>query len=150
MSNTGFIMTKFDSTDQKLISLLRSNARIPVVDIAKNLGVSRATVQNRIAKLEKTGVIVGYTVSLRSGTNENPIRAIMSLKADGRQEFKIANELKGFPGIISLYSTNGRWDMIANIETDTLESFNKILNSIRLVEGITATETSLLLDSYKF
>ena len=142
-------MTKFDSTDQKLLSLLRSNARTPVVDIAKKLGVSRATVQNRLAKLEKSGTIIGYTVNLRSGTNENPIRAIMSLKTDGRQEVKIVQELKGFPGIIALYSTNGRWDMIANIETDTLESFNKILSNIRLVEGITATETSLLLDSYK-
>ena len=143
-------MTKFDPKDQELLSLLRSNARMSVVDIAKNLNVSRATVQNRLAKLEKNGTIIGYTVNLKPSTSENPIRAIMSIKADGRREVKIAHTLKGYPSIVALYSTNGRWDLIATVETDNLESFNKVLNQVRLIEGITATETSLLLDSYKF
>lgn len=143
-------MTELDSVNRKLIGLLRTNARMPVVDIAKSLGVSRATVQNRLSKLEKTGVIVDYTVNLRSDDNENSVRAIMSIKADGRKELKIAQKLKRYPEIVSLYSTNGRWDLIANIETDTLESFNNVLNQVRLVEGVIATETSLLLDRYRF
>lgn len=143
-------MTEFDKTDQNLIALLRSNARISIVEISKKLHISRATAQNRISKLEKAGVILGYTVNLKPDIKENPIRAIMSLKAEGKYEPKIAQELRGYPAIIALHSTNGRWDLIAEIHTDTLESFNTILNHVRLIEGITATETSLLLDSYKF
>jgi DNA-binding Lrp family transcriptional regulator len=142
-------MLELDTTDQKLISLLKSNARMPVVEMAKKLCVSRATVQNRIVKLEKNGVIVSYTVNLKPDINENPIRAVMTIKADGRYESKIARTLKGQPSIVALHSTNGGWDLIAEIHTDTLESFNKILNNVRLIEGIAATETSLLLDSYK-
>lgn len=143
-------MIELDPTDQKLISLLRSNARIPVVEIAKQLRVSRATVQNRISKLEKTGVILSYTVNLNSDVNKNTIRAIMNIKVEGKNEFKIAQSLKGYPSIVALHFTNGRWDIIAEIHTDTLESFNKILNSIRVTDGITTTETCLLLETYKF
>ena len=143
-------MTKLDDTAHKLIALLRSNARMSVVELSKKLNISRATVQNRINKLEKTGVIIGYTVNLKANVNENPIRAIMSIKADGRHEKKIAQQLKGLPSFVALHNTNGRWDLIAEIHTDTLESFNMILNQVRLIDGITATETSLLLDSYKF
>ena len=143
-------MVTLDATDTKLIRILRSNARLPVVDIAKEMGVSRATVQNHLTKLEKSGVILGYTVNLKTSSEQDKVKAIMNIKANGRKETKIADTLKGFPAIASLYSTNGHWDLIANIETDSLESFNQLLSKIRLVEGVTATETHLLLDCYKF
>lgn len=143
-------MVTLDETDTKLISILRSNARLPVVEIAKQMGVSRATVQNHLAKLEKSGVILGYTVNLKTSEETDKISAIMNIKANGRKENIIADALKGFPAIVSLYSTNGHWDLIASIETENLDSFNKLLSKIRLVEGVTATETHLLLDCYKF
>ena len=143
-------MIKLDQLDQALISILRNNARTSVVELAKRLHVSRATIQNRMEKLEKNGTIMGYTVNLRPGVEENSIKAFTCINTEGKQEEKVITLLRGNPHITALHSTNGQWDLIAEIRVDTLESFNKVINDIRLIKGIISTETNLLLDSYKF
>ncbi len=141
-------MTNVDHLDHRLISILRSNARTPVVELSKKLGVSRATVQNRMRRLESNGIILNYTVNLKPGAEANPIRAFMSLTVEGKKSREVVNKLRGYPSIIALHNTNGRWDIIAEIGTDTLESFNRLLSDIRLIDGVSATETNLLLDTY--
>ncbi len=142
-------MFKLDGTDQELLAILRSNARTSIVDLAKQLGVSRATVQNRMRRLEKERVILGYTVSLRPEVEIYPVRAHMSIKADSKKEASIITALRGNPHVTKIYHTNGRWDLVAEMRTDTLSSFNSIVGAIRLIDGVTATETNLLLDSYE-
>lgn len=138
-----------DDTDRELIGLLRDDARLSVVALAKKLRVARATVQNRIARLEKSGTIVGYTVKLRPNAEGHRIRAIMSIAVQGNRGAEIRRVLSGHPNVIALHSTNGRWDLIAELRADTLEAFDKVLNAIRLTDGIATTETSILLSSYK-
>lgn len=138
-----------DDTDRELIGLLRDDARLSVVALAKKLRVARATVQNRIARLEKSGTIVGYTVKLRPNAEAHRIRAIMSIAVEGNRAAEIRRVLSGHPNVITLHSTNGRWDLIAELRADTLEAFDKVLNAIRLTDGIATTETSILLSSYK-
>ena len=142
-------MIDIDSIDQKLIAILRSNSRMPVVSLAKQLGVSRATVQNRMSRLEKNGVIINYTVNLKPGVELNPIRAFMSIAVEGKKGSIVVKVLRGYPSIVALHNTNGRWDIIAEIHTDTLESFNTLLGDIRLIDGVSSTETSLLLDTLR-
>ena len=140
-------MINLDAIDQQLIALLRSNARIPVITLAKKLGVSRATVQNRMKRLESNDVIVNYTVNLKPAAEINPIRALMSIAVEGKKARPVSLALRGYPEIVALHNTNGRWDIIAEIRTDTLESFNRLLGEIRLIDGVSSTETSLLLDT---
>ena len=140
-------MIQLDSTDQALLAVLRSTARLAVVDIAKTLGVSRATVQNRMRKLEKNGVVLGYTVTIRPDVEEYPVRALMSIRVLSRQESRLIEGLRGNPNVTSVHHTTGRWDLIAEIHTDTLANFNTIVSNIRQLDGIEATETSLLLDT---
>lgn len=142
------VMETLDQTDQKLISLLRSNARMPVVELAKKLKVSRATVQNRMARLEKEKVLLGYTVKLRADVEEAPVRALMSLAAENKKEAVIIRALRGHPNVKMVHHTTGRWDLIAEITADSLVSFNRIVGELRLIDGVSATETSLLLDSF--
>ena len=142
-------VTNMDHIDQQLLAILRSDARTPVVTIARKLGVSRATVQNRMHRLENTGAILNYTVNLKPSAEVNPIRAFMSIAVEGKKAQTVIHSLRGFPHITALHSTNGRWDIIAEIRTDTLETFNRLLGEVRLVDGVSATETSLLLDSQK-
>jgi len=136
-----------DPIDHQLIALLRHNARLPAVKLAAELGVSRATVQNRMDRLVRLGVIRGFTIDVSPGIDADKIRAFMSIQVDGKKALSVARDLRGFPEIIALHSTNGRWDLIAEIRTESLESFNQLLNEVRLVEGVAATETNLLLDS---
>ena len=140
-------MIQLDATDQALLAVLRSNARLAVVDIAKTLGVSRATVQNRMRRLEKNGVVLGYTVTIRPDFEEYPVRALMSIRVLSRQEARVIESLRGNHNVTSVHHTTGRWDLIAEIHTDTLANFNAIVTNIRQLDGIEATETSLLLDT---
>ena len=138
-----------DDTDRQLIALLRDNARLPVVALAKTLRVARATVQNRIARLEVDGSIVGYTVRLKPEAEAHRIRAIMGIAIDGPHSDAVLRQLRGHANVIALHTTNGRWDLMAELRADTLEAFDKVLNAIRSIQGISNTETSILLSTHK-
>lgn len=138
-----------DDIDRELISLLRADARTPVVMLAKKLRIARATVQNRMAKLQADGTIVGYTVRLRPEAEGHRIRAFMSIKVEGNEEEAVRRVLRGNPNVVALHTTNGRWDLIAELRTDTLESFDRVLNVVRSIPGVANTETSILLSTHK-
>jgi DNA-binding Lrp family transcriptional regulator len=138
-----------DDTDRRLIALLRNDARAPVAWLAKALGVSRGTVQNRMARLSANGTIVGYTVRLKPDVEEQRMRAFMTVAVEGNQVDAVIKALRGEPAVAALYSTNGRWDIVAELRADSLEGFDRVLGRIRLIEGISQTETSLLLSTFK-
>ncbi|AOJ72789.1 MULTISPECIES: Lrp/AsnC family transcriptional regulator [Burkholderia] len=142
-------MISLDDVDRQLIALLRDNARTPVVTLAKQLRVARATVQNRIARLEKHGVIVGYTVRLKPAAEKHRIRALMSIAVQGNRAADVVKVLRGNPNVATIHSTNGRWDLVAELHADSLENFDRVLGVIRLVDGIANTETSILLSTHK-
>lgn len=145
----GKTATALDDTDRQLIALLRDDARMPVVALAKKLRVARATVQNRMTRLQDEGVIVGYTVRLRPDAEKHRIRAIMSIEVAGHYGNAVGRALRGHPNVVALHSTNGRWDLMAELRADNLEAFDKVLNAIRSIEGIANSETSILLSTYK-
>ena len=138
-----------DELDHQLIARLRGNARTSVAALAKQLQVARGTIQNRITKLERDGTIVGYTVRLGSQLDELGITALMSIAVDGNRADSVLRTLRGDPAVQTLHTTNGRWDVIAELRADTLEAFDRVLGRIRKLEGIANTETSLLLATHK-
>ena len=139
-----------DSTDRQLLSLLRDDARVSVATMAKTLGVARGTVQNRLARLEADGTIVGYTVRLRPQSEEHSIRALMTVAVEGNRTDEVLRALRGDPAVRALHTTNGRWDIVAELRTESLEAVDKVLGRIRLIDGISNTETSLLLSTHKY
>ena len=139
-----------DDMDRQLIGLLRNDARASVASLAKALGVARGTVQNRMARLCANGTIVGYTVRLKPDVEEQRMRAFMTVAVEGNQVDAVIRALRGEPAVAALYSTNGRWDIVAELRADSLEGFDRVLARIRLIEGISQTETSLLLSTFKF
>jgi DNA-binding Lrp family transcriptional regulator len=138
-----------DDTDRQLLSLLRDNARASVASLAKVLRVSRGTVQNRLARLEADGTITGYTVRLKPQAEGHRIRAFMTVAVEGNRTAAVLTALRGDPAVSALHTTNGRWDMVAELRADSLEAFDSVLSRIRLLEGIANTETSLLLSTSK-
>lgn len=138
-----------DETDHQLLSLLRQDARLTVATLALKLQVSRGTVTNRIRRLEDAGVIVGYTVRLRPDVQYNAIKAWMSIAVDGNQTRSVIASLLGEPGVSSLHDTNGRWDLLAELRAETLQELAQVLERIRLVKGISNTETSIHLETYR-
>jgi DNA-binding Lrp family transcriptional regulator len=138
-----------DETDHQLLSLLRQDARLSIAALSHKLSVSRGTVTNRITKLEDAGVIVGYTVRLRPDVQRNEIKAWMSIAVDGNQSRAVIASLLGEPGVATLHDTNGRWDLLAELRAENLQDLGKTLERIRLVKGISNTETSIHLETYR-
>jgi DNA-binding Lrp family transcriptional regulator len=138
-----------DDTDRQLLGLLRDDARTPVSTLARRLRIARGTVQNRLARLESDGTIVGYTVRLRLQEEAQRIRALTLVAVEGNRTDEVIRALRGDPAVASLHTTNGRWDIVAELRADSLEAFDRVLGRIRLIEGISNTETSLLLSTHK-
>lgn len=138
-----------DSVDQHLMALLRQDARLSVATLAHRLGVSRGTVTNRIRRLEDQGVIVGYTVRVRPDAQPDLIRAWMSIAVDGNRAREVIQALLGEPGVASLHDTNGRWDLLAELQVANLGELSQVLERVRLIRGISHTETSLHLQTHR-
>ena len=138
-----------DSLDQQLIALLRADARMSAADLAHRLGVSRATVTNRMRKLEQAQVIVGYTVRLKPEAEPDRIRAWMGMQVEGNQGRAVIASLLGEPGVAALHDTNGRWDLLAELEARSMPELSQVLERVRLIKGIRGTETSIHLASYR-
>lgn len=138
-----------DEIDQKLIALLRQDARMSVADLAHKLGVSRGTVTNRMRRLEDEQVIVGYTVKLRPDAEPEGIRAWMGVLVEGNQTRRVIASMLGEPGVSALHDTNGRWDLLAELEAPSLSELSGTLERIRLIAGIRSTETSIHLNTYR-
>ena len=136
-----------DDLDRRLIALLRANGRESVVNLAERLGVTRATVNSRIDRLVESGVIIGFSVRVRDVSDPNSVRAIMLIAVEGRSTDQVIRGLRGIPEIGALHTTNGQWDLVAEIICDSLGTFDEVLGIIRGIEGIRDSETSILLSS---
>lgn len=138
-----------DEIDRKLISALRHDARASLSDLAIDLGVSRTTVRGRIERLRQRGDIVGFTVVLQEDAKSDPVRGLMMLGIEGRGTDRIVRQLTGLTAVRAIHSTNGRWDLILELGTDTLDHLDDVLTQIRRLDGIATSETNLLLSTRK-
>jgi DNA-binding Lrp family transcriptional regulator len=138
-----------DDLDHQLISLLRHDARLSVAALASRLKVSRGTVTNRMDKLQADGTIMGYTVKLRPDVQRDQIKAWTSIAVEGNQTRTVVATLMGEPGVVALHDTNGRWDLLAELRADDLQQLGKLLERVRLSKGISATETSIHLETFR-
>lgn len=134
-----------DDLDKRLVTLLRHQGRRSISDLAGDLGVSRATVRARMERLEKSGDIVGYTVVLRADAVDQAVRGIMLIEIEGHVADRVIRALGGFSEVSEIHTTNGRWDLVVELGTSTLTDFDAVLRRIRLIPGITGSETNLLL-----
>ncbi|MBJ7411345.1 MAG: Lrp/AsnC family transcriptional regulator [Phenylobacterium sp.] len=138
-----------DDLDRRLIALLRADSRTPAASLAKTLKVSRGTIQNRIERLVSRGVIQGFTIRTRPDADSSRVRAVMTIAIEGERSRHVVQALKGFPEVAAVHTTNGRWDLVAELDVDTLNAFSQVLDRIREIEGIASTETSILLATQK-
>lgn len=145
LSNRVAMMSELDDIDQQLITELRRDGRAALSDLAARLGVARATVRARMERLTERGEIAGFTVVTRGDVTALPVRGLMMIGIEGRGTDRVLARLTGLPEVIAVHMTNGRWDLIAEIGSRTLEEFDAVLALIRRLDGVTSSETSLML-----
>ena len=134
-----------DDYDAKLIAELRRDSRQSLSSLSDAIGLTRATVRNRLHRLISNEVILGFTVILKEDVQQSPVRGLMLLGIEGRGTDRIAHRINGIPAVQALHSTNGKWDIIVELGTETLEELDKVLTDIRRIEGVMTSETNLLL-----
>ncbi len=138
-----------DKTDERLIAALRHDARASLSDLALQLNLSRTTVRARIEKLRARGDILGFSVVMKEDTLRDPVRGLMMIGIEGRGTTRIVRQLQGLSQVRAIHSTNGRWDLIVELGTETLEALDAALARIRMFDGVATSETSLLLATRK-
>lgn len=136
--------------DRKIIAFLRHSGRASVTTVAHELNLARATVRSRIERMTANGTILGFSVILKDDSNDHPIRGLMMIEIAGRGTESVIQQLSAIPSVTTINTTNGRWDLIIELGTETLEDFDVLLRKIRLVKDIVSSETSLLLATRKF
>jgi DNA-binding Lrp family transcriptional regulator len=134
------------ATDKRLLAALAEDSRQSVTTLASRLGVSRATVKAHMERLISDGTIRKFTILTRTA-DEPEVRAIMCVELTGSLSRQVIRALRAIPEIAALHSTNGAWDLVAEIRAASLPDFNRILGEIRAIRGVVNSETSILLDS---
>lgn len=136
-----------DDLDRAIIAHLRVDGRAPLTKLADALGIARGTVQNRLDRLLETGALLGFTVRIRDDYDDITVRAVMLVEVVGKSTTQVIQRLRGITEIRTLHTTNGKWDLVADIVTTSLSDFDRVLREIRMIDGIANSETSLLLST---
>jgi DNA-binding Lrp family transcriptional regulator len=132
---------------QELISLLQVNARESVSALARKLGLSRTTVQDRLRRLEQSGVIVGYQLRLSDNTQQNGIRAFVTIRVEPKRANEVARALLKMPQVQSLHSVSGKYDLVALVRTSSAQDMDRLLDLAGLIPGVSGTESAVILST---
>jgi DNA-binding Lrp family transcriptional regulator len=135
------------ANDEKLIALLRTNAREPVAALARKLGVSRTTVQDRLKRLEEGGVIAAYTLKLANEVERGGIRAYVTISVEPRRQVSVAQMTARLPQVETLHTVSGKFDLMAQVKTATAEDMDKLIDRIGEQPGVTEIETAVILST---
>lgn len=136
-----------NAQDQRLIALLRQNARASVSDLARTLHLSRSTVQNRIARLEASGIIKGYSVEVGGEYTANQVEAHVSIKVHQKLTARTNTALEQIPNVAQLYAVSGEYDLLAIVQAQSLEALSTVLDDIGNLEGVERTNSAVVLET---
>lgn len=133
--------------DETLIGLLRENGRLPVSEIARRMSASRTAVQMRLQKLERNGIIEGYSVKLSQSYLKKQVRALVMIKFQPGRRSEIETALCDMPHLTSLYSISGVFDMTAVVTAPSMDMLDQLIDNIGCLEGIDETMSSIILST---
>lgn len=136
-----------DDLDRRIIAHLRTDGRASLSKLADALGIARGTVQNRLDRLLQTGALLGFTVRVREDYDDLAVRAVMLIEVTGKSTTQVIQRLRGITEIRTLHTTNGHWDLVADIHAASLSDFDRVLREVRMIDGVANSETSLLLST---
>jgi len=138
-----------DETDRELLRLLSLDARRPAADLARELGVARATVQNRITRLKESGIIKRFTVEPGVEAGDTLIEALVLITLESGDSRKTIAGLKKLPEVSALSSANGDYDFVLDLRVSSLRRLDEVLVDIRRMPLITATNSIIRLNRFK-
>ena len=134
-----------DAVDQRLLALLRADARAPTAQLARQLGLSRTTVHSRIERLQRRGVIAGFTVRAGAAHQRGQIQAHVMIDTVPRFAARVQAALQRLPEVRRLYTISGEHDLIAIVVTESVGAMDTLLDRIGAIDGVDRTHSSVIL-----
>ncbi len=134
-----------DQIDRELIALLQANARESTANLARKLAIARTTVVARLARLEREGVIVGYTVRLGVDDSAHRVRAHVGITIQPKSGRDVVRKLTRLPELVQLNSVSGEFDYIALLRAESTARLDALLDEIGEIDGVIKTTTSVVL-----
>ena len=136
-----------DPIDQTLIAALRENGRASTAELARLVGRSRTSVQSRIERLEKRGVIAGYGVRLAPEHDLGAVRAHVMIKVGPKESRAVTAALRAIAQVRVLHSVSGDVDLIAVAATASVADMDEVIDRIGALEGVERTTSSIILST---
>jgi DNA-binding Lrp family transcriptional regulator len=136
---------KLTNKDKQLLMLLQNNARESNASLARTIGVSRATIQERIQRLEAAGVIEGYSVKINQHKIQNNIDAIVMLLAENKTYAATFDSIEKMPYIKTIHSLSGEWDWSLYISAPTIDEFHHCITQINALAGVKSTVSHIIM-----
>ena len=136
-----------DAIDEKLLSALRDNARASTARLARLVGRSRTSVQSRLERLEREGVIVGYSVRVAPEHELGAVRAHVMIKVGPKEARAVTAALKAIPQVRVLHSVSGDVDLIAVAATTSVAEMDEVIDRIGALDGVERTTSSIILST---
>ena len=143
------LLNSLTKPEQELLNLLSNDARASIAEIARQLGLARATVQERIRRLEQKNVIQGYTVRLDPSYSRSRVTAHTLLRVDAKKAEKLYDVLRKMPSVSGVYALSGEFDALAVLQADTTAELDVALDQLGRQDAVERTQTSIVL-SVKF
>ena len=131
--------------DQQLLKLLRENSRRSVSDMAAQLGVSRATVQQTMERLERKGVIQSYTIKLNPNFERQQVSAYVMISVVGAKTTDVVRQLQKYTQLDMLSTISGQYDLIAKVTEENTEALDRAIDNIATLDGVEKTLSHIVL-----
>lgn len=140
---------ELDSLDKMILNQLQANARTPFSKIAKEAGVSEATVFLRVKRLQQMGVIKAFRAIVSPPHVGRSLSAFILVKADPRKYSDVLKVVKNLEEVTEAYDVTGPYYLILRVDVSDKESLAKVIDLIGSVEGVSSTETAIVLKEVK-
>lgn len=136
-----------DAIDRNLIALLQEDARVSATELGRKLGVARTTVNERIARLERDQIIIGYSAIVRLNDVEASCRAVLSINCERERSKKLFSALRDLPEITSCHAVSGQYDIMCYAETPCTEDLSELIDEIYMLPGINKIDSTIILET---
>lgn len=139
---------ELDATDIAILDLLQRNCKQPLAEIGKQVGLTASSVVERIKKLEDAGVVRGYVALVDARSLGKDVTAFIGVSIDHPRAFEpFEKEIEGAADVLECHHVTGQHTLMMKVKTESTATLERLIDQIRRIEGVTRTETMVVLSS---